>query len=146
MARGTLDVERAVHQPQALAHAHQAEASPASGFTRVEPDTVVPDGQEQAAVHLPQDHARRVRAGVAGHVVQRFLGHPIQAERGVLPEGGRHRVEVQRDVDASVAAPPFAFRAKRLGQAELFEHRRMQLVCERVNVLAEANESLANGP
>ena len=54
-----------------------------------------------------------------------------------------------RSTESSTPAPasePFAFRPERLGQAELLQDRRVQLVRQGVDVLAEAYEPLANRP
>ena len=80
--------------------------------------------------------------GVADHVVQRLLSHAVQAECGVPSDDGWRRVEVQRDRDRVLATSPFAFRAERLDQPELFQDRRVQLVGQGVDVLAEAYEPL----
>jgi hypothetical protein len=82
-------------------------------------------------------------ASSARHVVQRLLCHAEQAERLVLPDDGRQRIEVRRQVEPALANPPFAFRPERLGQAELPQDRGVQLVRQRVDVLAEANERRA---
>ena len=81
---------------------------------------------------------------MADHVAQRLLRHAEQAERRVLADGGGQRVEVHREVDPALAAAPFAFRPERLGQAELLQDRRVQLVRQGVDVLAEAHEPLAD--
>ena len=84
---------------------------------------------------------------MAGHVAQRLLRHAEQAERRVLPASGRGSGSRSTEsVEPALAAPPFAFRPQRLGQAELLEDRRVQLVGQGVDVLAEAHEPLADRP
>ena len=48
--------------------------------------------------------------------------------------------------DPALAPAPLAFRPERLGQAELLQDRRVELVGEGVDVLAEAHEALADRP
>jgi len=105
---------------------------------------VVTDGEGKASVRLSQRDAHRARAGVTGDVVQRLLPHAEQAERGVPPQTGRHGGEVHRHRGGSRVAEPLARGPERLDEAELLENRRVQLVREGVDVLAQAREPLAH--
>ncbi len=138
-----LDVERAVHQPHPFAHARQAEAPSSLRLRRIEADAVVADGKEQTVVHLPQGDVSGARTGVAGHVVQRLLRHAEQAERRLFPDDAGSGSDLQREFERAPAALPFALRPQRLGEAELVQDRRVQLVGQGVDVLAEAHEPLA---
>ena len=68
-----------------------------------------------------------------------------QSAASFADDGGQ-RVELHRELEPRPAPEPFAFRPQRLGQAELLEDRRVQLVRQGVDVLAEAHEPLAHRP
>ena len=118
---------------------------PATRTVRVEADAVVGDGEEQPVVHPTQSDGGRGRGGVAGHVVQRLLGHAEQAERRVLGHDLGQRTDVHREIELGLGDLVARTPSQRLGQAELLEDRRVQLVREGVDVLAEAHEPLADG-
>ena len=66
-----------------------------------------------------------------------------QSAASFADDGGQ-RLEVHREVEPALATAPFAFRAQRLDQAELLQDRRVQLVRQGVDVLAEAHEARAD--
>ena len=145
LAGGALDVERAAHQAHAFAHAGEAEVHPLSGMPGLEPDAVVGDGEEQPVADLAKRDVRAACSRVAGHIAQRLLSDPEQAERGVLGERARQRAEVRGDVELAPARPPSALRAQRLGESQLLQDRGVQLVGQRVDVLAQAHQPFADG-
>ena len=119
-------------------------ASPAE-IVRVEAGAVVRDGEEQSAVRSAQPDARAAAPGRGG---PRCSAPPAPHGTGRAPGPWRdHRAAARgpRRARAGLCAlRRFALRPQRLGQAQLLQDRRVQLVGERVDVLAEAHESLAD--
>ena len=119
---------------------------PALGVARIESGAFVADGKQQAPVRLSQRDARgaRARHGGATLVSASCATRKRQSSR-LLADRRRQVVRgPSPDGEPALAAPPFAFRAQRLDQAKLLEDRRVELVGQRVDVLAEAYELLAN--
>ncbi len=77
---------------------------------------------------------------MAGHIGERLLRHAEQAQLRFLADHRRQGFDVHGHGEPALATPPFAFRAQRLDQAEFLEHRRVELVGQRVDVLAQAHE------
>ncbi len=88
----TLNFQRPVHQLNAFPHARQTQAPAPSRIQRIETDAVVPNGEEQPVVHLPQGDARGACTGVPGDVIQRLLRHAEKADRRILSDGGRQLI------------------------------------------------------
>jgi len=75
---------------------------------------------------------RAFRAAVFHHVVQRFLGDPVQADRQVSFDRSRQARHLEADIDLPRLGEPFAESADRALESQLFEPRGMQLMGEAV--------------
>ncbi len=112
------------------------------GWPSAKPTSVIPHREQPAPVQSAQRHACGVGPGVVGHVAQRFLRDAKETERRVPAEVRGHR-SISTDERQRISAPdPFAFCPQRLGQAELLQHRGMELIGKGVDVLAEPDESV----
>ena len=140
MPASALDVEGPAHELRALAHAHDAEVSPARCTPGLEADAVVADREQQAAVRLLKPDGRGGRGGVASHVGKRFLGDAQQAEGHVRVDGIRQRCDIDRDGELLPVVAPVALRPQRFGEAQLLEDRGVQLIGEAVHIVAEVRE------
>ena len=100
-----MDVEEAVVQPQAFAHAAQTTAAAAQGKLGVAAAAIVDDLQLQraGACDQPQQHVARLR--MLGSVVQCFLRDAEQQRLQVAVERGQ-RLDLQFDIELHVEPLP----------------------------------------
>ena len=130
-------------EPDALADAEQAEATAAaSRFANIKSLSIVGNRELGAPVDAAQDDACGAGLGVFDDVVQRFLGDPVETERGVGIEDVDVALGGPTDSDIALARHLGAARFQGAGQAGVLEHIGMEVVRQVAHALGKGDGAL----
>src|SRR5438034_1671135 len=136
-----LHLQRAADELGALAHRQQADGLRAArGLHQIEAGAVVGDMQRPGARRSRPDDADGRRVRVLVHVLQGLLQHAIDRELVLRRQLGRLGLERGKYLDADTRLPLVRVVAHRLGQAEIGELGRTQVVDPRADRVERRTE------
>ena len=123
------DDEASSHVTDPLLQADQAEAA-ASRLGKVESAPVVTNRQHEIGLLACHGHPRLTGARVHGGILQRFLGHPVDAEGDVGGHGAQVVIGLVRDADVVAPIELAAVTPQSTGQARVLQNAGMKLMRE----------------
>src|SRR5688572_20745531 len=100
LARLRRQYETAAQQLHPLFHANQSEPADFSRLSGIEADALIGDAQFDSALNSGERHDGLPSARMPGHVMQRFLRHPVKAKRRVGRQGFESILNVERNRDS----------------------------------------------
>ena len=92
----------------------------------IEPLAVIFHVHFHQPVGQPEPHPRALGPGMPGHVVQRFLQHPVHVDARRLIDVERRSIALVTDGDAELALDGGKIPVNRAFEARFFEDRRME--------------------